>query len=177
MKSSLPFAFLSGASSYAGFCVKLMKEHYIAGPFYQKLKATLFSTPHKDTQSNFALDAQREMDHWDVVRGFWPSSGIQAVIPRMSVIDDLTEMRRANQSPQVSEFQQQKVNNKGSWVYLGKAINQKDIIFATRCSEMIIRIYALKTGTDKTPKNLYEKAPKALTDIFLTAVHLSLATS
>ena len=42
---------------------------------------------------------------------------------------------------------------------------------------MIIRINALKTGTDKTPKNLYEKAPKALTDIFLTAVRLSLATS
>ena len=96
LKSSLPFAFLNGSSSYASFCVKLMNEHYTAGPYYRRMKESLFSTPHKDTQSNFALDAQREMDHRDVVRGFRPSSGISAVIPRMSVIDDLSEMRRAS---------------------------------------------------------------------------------
>ena len=57
------------------------------------MKETLFSTPHKDTKSNFALDAQ--MDHRDVVEGFHPFSGIKAVIPRMSVIDDLCTMPRA----------------------------------------------------------------------------------
>ena len=72
-----------------------MNEHYTAGQFYQRMKETLFSNPHKDTKSNFALDAQRVMDHRDVVRGFRPSSGIKAVIPRMSVINDLCTMRRA----------------------------------------------------------------------------------
>ena len=33
VKSSLPFAFLNGASSYASYCTELLTEHYSAGVF------------------------------------------------------------------------------------------------------------------------------------------------
>lgn len=145
-----------------------MHEHYRAGPYYQRLKETLFSTPHRDTLSNFALDAQREMDHRDVVKGFRPSSGIKAVIPRMSVIDDLAEMRKANQSSvAISDSQLPKVRNKGALTYLGKAVTQKDILFATRCAEMMLRIDALNTSAESTPKCIYEKTPILLTSSIL----------
>ena len=63
VKSSLPFSFVNGASSYAGFCTELLIHHYSAGPFHQGMKETLFSSPYTDGSRNFALDAQREMDH------------------------------------------------------------------------------------------------------------------
>ena len=134
MKSSVPFAFLNGASSYASFCVKLIHEHYRAGPYYQLLKKTLFSTTHRDALSNFALDVQREMDHRDVVKGFRFSSGIKAVIPRGSVIDGLAEMRKANQSSvAISDSQLPKVGNEGALTYLGKAVTQKDSVCNKMC--------------------------------------------
>ena len=168
VKSSLHFAFLNGASSYASFCVKLMNEHYTAGQFYQRMKETLFSTPHKDTKSNFALDAQREMDHRDVVRGFRPSSGIKAVIPRMSVIDDLCTMRRAlHTSKTTNSSQLMEPQDRSLTPYLGKAITQKDLMFVTRGTELLLRINALSTKIDETPKCIYEKTPRPLTDSIL----------
>ena len=48
MKSSLPFAFLNGASSYASFCVDVLHEHYSAGFFHNNMKMKLITkTPLK----------------------------------------------------------------------------------------------------------------------------------
>lgn len=63
VKSSLPFSFLNGASSYAGFCTQLLVHHFSAGHFHQRMKETLYTTPYKGSRRNFALDSQREMDH------------------------------------------------------------------------------------------------------------------
>jgi hypothetical protein len=63
VKTSLRFSFLNGASAYAGFCTRLLIEHASAGPFHRRMKETLFTTPHNGSKKNFALDAQREMDH------------------------------------------------------------------------------------------------------------------
>ena len=41
VKSSLPFAFLNGATSYASFCVDLLHVHYTSGFFHKNL----FTTP------------------------------------------------------------------------------------------------------------------------------------
>lgn len=68
VKQSLPFAFLNGATSYGAFCVRLLIAHYSTGPFYQGLKHCLFSTRHKDSDTNIALDQQREMDHRDALK-------------------------------------------------------------------------------------------------------------
>ena len=63
VKSSLRFSFLHGASSYAGFCVRLLIEHYKTSHFHKNMKMTLFSTPHNDSDVNFGLDTAREIDH------------------------------------------------------------------------------------------------------------------
>ncbi|CAG2195990.1 unnamed protein product [Mytilus edulis] len=65
VKTSLPFAFLNGATSYASFCVDLLYCHYTAGVFHKK-KESLFSTPYKHSSVNIALDTQKEMDHLNV---------------------------------------------------------------------------------------------------------------
>ncbi|XP_076115255.1 uncharacterized protein LOC143083025 [Mytilus galloprovincialis] len=70
VKSSLPFVFLNGASSYAAYTTHLLHEHYTAGMYHQKLKMALYSTPHRTGTVNFGLDSQREMDQRDVVKGF-----------------------------------------------------------------------------------------------------------
>lgn len=89
VKNTLPFSFLNWASSYAGFCVKLLYEHYRSSFFHKRMKESLFTTPHKDYETNFALDAQREMDHPDAIKSFRSSASIESILPRMSVMDDL----------------------------------------------------------------------------------------
>ena len=90
VKHSLPFAFVNGAISYAPFCTQLLHAHYKCGPFYQNMKASLFSTPHKGGSINFGMDTQRELDHLDVVKFFRSGSTMNSVLPKMSIIDDLT---------------------------------------------------------------------------------------
>ncbi|VDI72180.1 Hypothetical predicted protein [Mytilus galloprovincialis] len=92
VKTSLPFSFLNGASSYAAYCTKLLHEHFKSGPFYRRMKTTLFTTPHKGSNVNFALDSQREMDHQDVIKAFRSGATVTSVIPRMSLIDTLNEV-------------------------------------------------------------------------------------
>ncbi|CAG2191210.1 unnamed protein product [Mytilus edulis] len=92
VKTSLPFSFLNGASSYAAYCSKLLHEHFKSGPFYRRMKTTLFTTPHKGSNVNFALDSQREMDHQDVIKAFRSGATVTSVIPRMSLIDTLNEV-------------------------------------------------------------------------------------
>lgn len=82
----MPFSFVNWATAYASFCVELLHAHYSAGTFHQRLKETLFSTPHKYSKVNLALDTQREMDHRDALKGFRPRSTMESVIPRISLV-------------------------------------------------------------------------------------------
>ncbi|CAC5371194.1 unnamed protein product [Mytilus coruscus] len=93
VKTSLPFAFLNGSTSYALFCVDLLYCHYTAGVFHKCMKESLFSTPHKHSSVNFALDTQREMNHLDAKKGFRPRAKIDSVLPRMSTVDRQNEVQ------------------------------------------------------------------------------------
>ena len=63
--------------------------------FYKNMKALLFTTPHKGSSINFALDAQREMGHQDVLKAFRSGATMESVLPRMSLIDSLTDMHQS----------------------------------------------------------------------------------
>jgi hypothetical protein len=59
------------------------------------MKASLFTTPHKGSSINFAFDAQREMDHQDVLKAFRSGARMEFVLPRMSLIDSLTNIHQS----------------------------------------------------------------------------------
>lgn len=88
VKSSLPFSFLNNASSYAGFCIRLMLSNYSASPFHQKLKHSLYSSPHNDSPFNFGLDTSREIDHRTAKKCIRPTSTIYSVLPKMSTVNE-----------------------------------------------------------------------------------------
>ncbi|CAH1776984.1 unnamed protein product [Owenia fusiformis] len=70
VKSSLKFAFLNGETSYASYCTIPLHHHYSAGIFHQNMKQALFTTPHKNSDVNIALDTQRQMNHKDDLKAF-----------------------------------------------------------------------------------------------------------
>ena len=164
VKTSLPFSFLNGASSYAAFCVQLLYEHSKSGFFYQRLKETLFTTPHKNYETNFGLDAQREMDHRDVIKGFRSSSSMESILPRMSVIDDLHMIQNARNVRKVKHVDRSSGNNT---TLFGKEIVDKDIKFVCRCAQMILRCGALNTVPEAVPRNSYNRKPEPLTQCIL----------
>ena len=104
VKTSLPFAFVNGAASYGKFSIHLLCEHFSAGYFHQQLKASLFSTPHRGSDTNFSLDSQREMDHRDALKAFRPSAALEAIVPRMSVIDILLSAEESVSKSNIQKF-------------------------------------------------------------------------
>ncbi|CAG2244898.1 unnamed protein product [Mytilus edulis] len=89
--------FLDDIIEEEDFLKILLHVHYTSGVFHTNMKQCLFTTPHKNSNVNFALDAQREMDHLDAVKGFRPRSTIDAVIPRMSIVDHFTDVQQFRQ--------------------------------------------------------------------------------
>ena len=166
VKTSLPFSFLNGASSYAGFCVKLLHEHYQSSFFHKRMKESLFTTPHKEFGSNFALDAQREMDHRDAIKSFRSSASIESIIPRMSVMDDLLAIRKMRSSIYKGFNKTSKKKDQTNY-YLGKTISEKDLKFVSRCAQMIIRKNVLSIDIEATPHNVYQKNPQPLSECLL----------
>lgn len=67
------------------------------------MKQCLFTTPHKNSNVNSALDALREMDHLDDVKGFRPRSTLDAVIQQMSILDHLTDVQHFRQEVNKSD--------------------------------------------------------------------------
>ncbi|CAG2249137.1 unnamed protein product [Mytilus edulis] len=185
VKSSLPFAFLNGASSYASFCVDLLHVHYTSGVFHTNMKQCLFTTPHKNSNVNFALDAQREMDHLDAVKGFRPRSTIDAVIPRMSIVDHFTDVQQFRQELNKSDVnetvlsQQNKTDDGEKSVYnlspnLNFDISSKDLKFIIPVAKLITRVGALSLKPDSTPRNVYNPTQPALPESLLDKTHMKL---
>ena len=180
VKSSLPFSFLNGATSYASFCVELLHVHYTAGPFHQSMKLSLFTTPHKDSNVNCALDTQREMDHQEALKGFRPRATLQTVIPRMAVVDHFTEVQktrtRLNQTDYNStqSIAADNTTNKSQAADVSETlkllnfeISPKDIQFILPLSRLIIRSGGLKVKKDPTPRNIYDPSKPALASAIL----------
>ncbi|KAK3580919.1 hypothetical protein CHS0354_008209 [Potamilus streckersoni] len=71
-------------------CALILKSIPIrAVPRKQQLKASSFATPHRGSDTNTSLDSQCEMNHRDSLKAFRPSAALEAIVPRMSVIDIL----------------------------------------------------------------------------------------
>lgn len=65
-----------------------MLSHYSASPFHQKLKPSLYSSPHNDSPINFWLDTSREIDHRTAKKCIRPTSTISSVMPKISTVDE-----------------------------------------------------------------------------------------
>ena len=168
VKHSLPFSFLNGATSYAAFCVDLLYEHYSCGVFHQQMKASLFSTPHKDGKTNIALDTQREMDHKDAIKGFRPRSTMQSVVPRMTIVDSFVESssaRKRMMSTEVAESASNTTDRYCSSVQFN--LQSKDVKHIVPVAQLILKTNSLSTEEDKTAKNMYEPQQRCLQDAIL----------
>ena len=166
--NSLPFSFLNGASSYAGFCIQLLYEHYQASFFHKRMKECLFTTPHKGFASNFALDAQREMDHRDAIKSFRSSGSIESILPRMAVVDNLQAIRNVRNTIYQNTHENKRTAQQADQ-YLGKTLTEKDMRFVSRCVQMILRKKVLTSSKDSIPKNVYQKSPQPLSECILDA--------
>ncbi|MCW4344649.1 MAG: hypothetical protein N0E48_15030, partial [Candidatus Thiodiazotropha endolucinida] len=158
VKSSLPFSFMNGAVSYAPYCTQLLIAHYESGPFYQKMKASLFSTPHKTSKCNIGLDCQREMDHQDVIKAFRSGSSESAVLPRMALIDTFNEI-------QDTPLRNKKVDESDD--NLGLELTDTDKKYILRVAALILRQGGLRTHLSTTPFNVYGKHCEQLSESVL----------
>lgn len=70
VKSSLPFLYVNGGSSYAPSCTELLRIHSTCGKYYQHFKETMYTTPIRNSNRNFACDTKREIEHRDVTKSF-----------------------------------------------------------------------------------------------------------
>ncbi|XP_067660602.1 uncharacterized protein [Haliotis asinina] len=176
VKESLPFSFLNGASSYAAFCVELLHEHYAAGFYHQHMKTTLFSTPHHGSDVNIALDTQREMDHRDALKAFRPGATLSSVIPKMAIVDTMTEIHDARRSSRKetmsadgteSSFGYANQNQDSQYVYQMECTST-DIKHVLPTAELILRRNGLSNEDDNVPHNVYQSdnsiLPEALLD-------------
>ena len=163
VKDTLPFAFLNGSNAYATYCTQLLLEHYQAGPFHQNLKTSLFSTPHRGSKSNFGLDTQREMDHRDAIKGFRPRGTVQSILPRMSLVDKMSDVTRKRITLQ-GEDAPSLPDTEGNMLW---TLSEKDVAYILPTAQLILRQGAITLEADKVPKNVYAKEVQLLPDAVL----------
>ncbi|KAK6181776.1 hypothetical protein SNE40_009563 [Patella caerulea] len=145
VKSSLRFAFLNGASSYASYCTQLLHHHYQAGKFYTQFKWAFYSTPHKGSDVNFGLDTQREMEHRDVLKSFRSGGTLSSVLPRMSLVDSLQPIQSFDKE----------VSDRTSDDILGLTLNQTDLNYVLRVTKLVLRRGGLSVHADNIVRNVY----------------------
>ncbi len=165
VKASLPFSFLSGASSYASFCCELLHQHYSAGVFHGNMKKNLFSTPYKGSTFNFALDSQREMDHKEALKGFRPRATLTSVLPRMSLVDAFSEIHKRDYLKVDHGDAGQEIPNteiRRTW-----KITKTDVEHIVPTALLILREGALNNHPDKMPRNVYDSKKQLIADAAL----------
>ncbi|MEW8546925.1 MAG: hypothetical protein AB2693_25705 [Candidatus Thiodiazotropha sp.] len=153
VKSSLPFSFVNGASSYGPYCVQLLCQHYSAGYFHEKLKETLYTTPIGNSTKNFACDTKREMDHLEALKGFRSGSTMHSITCKMSLIDTLNEGSRIRPEPSCLEVDDDN---------LGWSLTEVDLHHIYPTASLILRRNALSFIEQAAPFNVYAKEPTAL---------------
>ena len=146
-KSSLPFSFVNGATAYSPYCIQLLYEHFRAGPFHQKLKKTLFSTPRPDSIVNMACDTKREIDHQDVTKSFRSASTMPSVMRRMCLVDRLGEVKN------MRSMSKQKKDDDDD--HLGWNVSSMDIRHIQPVVKMILQEGGLSTEERQLPFNVY----------------------
>ena len=157
VKHSLPFAFINGASSYAPFCTKLLYQHYRSGPFHQKMKQCLYTTPFGKSSKNFASDTKRELDHLEAVKSFRSGSTISSVTSRLSLIDSLNAIHEARTRTRTdSESCEEDLDE------LGWPLSNVDKQHIYRTTSLILRCGGLSLEEITEPKNVYAKKGNVL---------------
>ena len=174
VKSSLRFSFLNGATSYAGFCVRLLLEHNKASHFHQNMKKNLFSTPHNDSSVNFGLDTAREIDHRIAKKCIRPGSDLETILPKMSTVDDQHKVHVMRQKVLLKtkiEYTYELSDNdsaaEASEKYLGKKVTSTDKQHIFRVTNLILRQGGLQMHSNETVWNVYQSSPAALPDSIL----------
>jgi hypothetical protein len=113
------------------------------------MKSTLLTTPYKGSHANFALDAQRELNHQDVLKAFRSGANITSVIPRMSFIDTLNEIHELTiRNPSV--YNESEQEEKLQEELLGLKISPTDIKYILRMTSLILRRGGISTETNQT---------------------------
>ncbi len=164
VKSSLPFSFLNGASSYAAFCCNLLHEHYTAGPFHEAMKKTLFSTPFKGSKVNFGLDTQREMDHREAIKGFRPRATPSSVLPRMSLVDTFASFKTKNR---FNSSERDVTDNSNDCAIRTWRVTKKDVSHIVPTALLILRQGGLSLDPDSRPRNVYDAKKTYLSEAAL----------
>lgn len=168
VKESIPFAFLNGATSYAPYATELLFQHYKSGIFYQNMKSVLFSTPYENSQANFGMDAQREMEHKEALRSFRSGGTLSSIIPRMALIDEL------NAAHQSRTTEKESLNDSTQEIYEpGFDITENDLMHIIPTAVLIIRRGALETSTNIIPYNVYNKEKTMLSTAVLDSETIS----
>lgn len=174
VKSSLPFSFLNGASSYAGFCTKLLLEHYSASPFHQGLKQRLYSSPHNESSFNFGLDTSREIDHRTAKKCVRPGSTMTSLIPKMATVDDQRKNHTMTKSlltgiddEDDTDLEDHRAVKSCASKYIFKELSVSDKEHILRTAKLVLRMNALSVETQKTPKNMYHPSTPELSDTVL----------
>lgn len=160
VKSSLPFSFLNGATSYAAYCTRLLFEHYKCGPFYKNVKKALFSLPYKGSVVNFSLDTQREMDPKDVLNGFISGATMSSVLPRMSLVDsmlEINESRNKNFCTNVDIAAETQDD-------FGLDLADTDVNYILRLTELFVTREAASTTDNSNTVNVYTEECKYIPD-------------
>ena len=103
------------------------------------MKASLFTTPHKGSIINYALDAQMEMDHQDVLKAFRSGATMESVLPCMSLTRE----------------------------QLGLNLSPTDITYILRITSLILRREGISTVLNNNIYNMYEARPDLLPESIL----------
>ena len=150
VKESLTFSFVNNATSYAPYCVQLLYAHFSASYFHRNMKETLYSTPIKQSNRNFACDTKRELDHLEALKGFRSGSNINSATVRMSLIDSLNEAfhREAGGHDDCDN--------------LGWELTKVDENHIFPTVVLILRRNGISLEENSIPFNVYSKSPVAL---------------
>ena len=112
------------------------------------------------------MDAQRELDHQDVLKAFRSGATIASVILRISLIDTLNEIHKLTiRNPSVyNESKQEEILQEE---LLGLTISPTDIKYILRMTSLILRRGGISTETNQTVFNVYESSPEVLPESIL----------
>ena len=96
-----------------------------------------------------ALDTQRETEHKDVLKSFRSGSSIDAIIPRMSLIDQFDEVDETIKRSGEPHLETKPVRSRD---FVLNSIDRKHIIPVTR---LILRRQGLDTEENIIPYDVY----------------------
>ena len=156
-KTSLLFAFVNGASSYAAYMTQLLTEHAAAPPFYKSLK--YFSLPCEQSAANQGLDTIQEEEHRKAKKLLRPGASGETICAHLKRINEAEDMLKSRQACFDGGKECEQTTDHSNW-----SITKTDVLYAKRAASIIIRRGALSTAFCKTPHNVYTKDPKPLTE-------------